>query len=264
MNNIKLTVILLSFFGLAGCKSTGQIRDEWTTQDKMDRFSNQAHHWGQKGDVIPNSGWSDYGYLQLDLGGSEYITFHQSDNEFFVERTVKKTGEVKFRALSIPGAGIFYFPKSNNSCAPDKIESLGIYAEMASFYLSESYSQGPNSNLPTTPVSAKGNGFELRFMQAIARSKKPWSLESVAKVTGPYRYSIKIKLEGIESSNLVEWSENEKIVISSSDPVSSWNKCWASMTSQDKDGNITTITKLNRTDDILSFGEVRDQLNEKL
>jgi len=169
--NKQLTLIAMIVF-CQGCQSGNPVRAEWTMQEKLTRFGSQQHHWGQKGEAYPNSGWSEYGYLRVELGGNDYIVLNQNDGELLAEIVSKSTNEPNQRALSIPTAGLFYSPKTEHDCRPDTIEQIGIYAEKALFYVAAAFPMGPYKAPSTKIVNTSGKPVELRFMQALARMKK--------------------------------------------------------------------------------------------
>src|SRR3972149_7928946 len=53
----------------------------WTTQEKLQRFWAQTHHWGQKDDQTPNHGWATYSALKIDQGGIDLIVLRQHGGE---------------------------------------------------------------------------------------------------------------------------------------------------------------------------------------
>ena len=63
---VPLITMLLTCFN-----ATVQAKSQWTVLERIERFSNQTHHWGQKGQVSANNGWSDYGKLKIRLSDGE-------------------------------------------------------------------------------------------------------------------------------------------------------------------------------------------------
>lgn len=247
------------FFALVatGCQTTGPVQSSWSMEEKLLKFRDQTHHWGQKGQVFTNNGWTEYGKLKLVSDGPDYIVFSQRENELVAEVFSNDSADPKLRAVSIPGAGLFYSPKEEHSCRPDAIEQLGIYAEMALFYLSNLYPNGPVNLEENNSSSASGGPVELRFMQAVARISENWKVESKLEKLSGGKYSIEISKPNKGRVFLVEWEKSSTEVLASTESLSNWATCWSGVSSTDKEGNRFFKTNVPNTDSILTFGEIR-------
>lgn len=252
-------VVILSLLSLGGCQATTPSR-QWSMQDKMEHFLSQSHHWGQKGQEIPNNGWSEYGFLQLEMGGPEYIQLSQSDGELLAKVVTAETGKEKFVGLSIPRAGIFYKPKDIGACQPDTIEQVGVYAEIALNYLAYAFPAGPKGKLPIGKTEASGPATEIRFMQAVARIDKPWSAEIEVKESFPGNHIIEINQNG--KIMVVHWASKPQEMIDSNSHIDAWATCWSGVQSRSTDGMVSVKTNIENTESIVTFGEIRAQLKQ--
>jgi hypothetical protein len=257
MKHLKTFVVIFSLMSLGGCQATAPSR-QWSMQDKMDHFSNQSHHWGQKGQGTPNNGWSKYGFLQLEMGGPEYLQLSQCKGELLAKVVTVETDMEKFAGLSIPQAGIFYRPKDIGTCQPDPIEQVGVYAEMVLNYLAYAFPSGPEEKLPVGKIKANGPATEIRFMQAVARIDKPWSAEVEVKDSLPGSHIIEINQNG--KIMIVHWSSKPQEKIDSSTPLNAWATCWSGVQSRSPDGKVSVKNSIENTDSISTFGDVRAQL----
>ncbi|MEW8624165.1 MAG: hypothetical protein AB2551_00260 [Candidatus Thiodiazotropha sp.] len=227
-------------------------------QEKLSRFSMQTHHWGQKGQYQPNNGWSEYGLLRIELDGPEFIELSQSNGELLGQIIVDQSGKGKLVALSVPGAGIFYQPKNSSTCQPDAIERIGIYGEMALNYLANAFPNGPNEQFPLGKMEVRGPATEIRFMQAVAHLKKPWSAEIEVKKSNPGNHVVEIT-EG-KRKLFLYWVREKQEGVDSGSSLEPWLTCWSGVRSRSPEGETSFKTRIENADSLSTFGEVRAQL----
>ncbi|MCG7947294.1 MAG: hypothetical protein N0C84_13205 [Candidatus Thiodiazotropha taylori] len=244
---------------LGACQSTGPSK-QWSMQEKLERFSAQSHHWGQKGQSTPNNGWSEYGHLKVEMGGPERIQVSQNNGELLGQVITNQTGKEKVAGLSIPGAGLFYRPKSSSTCRPDAIEQIGIYAEMALNYLATAYPGGPNQQLAIGKKEYGGPAAEIRFMQAVARLNNPWSAEIEVKESKPGNHVIEITEQNKKMH--VHWLSEQQEVVGADSSIEEWLTCWSGVRSQSPSGEVSFETRIKNPDLVSTFGEVRTQLGK--
>lgn len=217
------------------------------------------HHWGQKGQSKPNNGWSNYGMLELDMGGPDRIALYQNKSELLAKIIDKETNEEKAGAFSMLGAGLFYRPKSIDTCEPDTIERVGIYAELALNFVANAYPSGPEKTLPLETKTVKGPSTNVRFMQASIDNKKPWSVSVEVKQSaqGEHTFEITDLINPKTDKITMHWMSNQghEIPVSNA-KIADWQACWLGMQASTKQ------IRIPDTDKISTFGELRTRLKQ--
>lgn len=238
----------------------------WNDQDILTRFAAQTHHWGQKGQTTPNNGWSNYGVLELDMGGPDRITLYQNKGELLATIIDKETNEEKAGAFSIQGAGIFYRPKSMDTCEPDTIERIGIYAELALNFVSNAYPSGPSKTLPLETKAVKGSSTNVRFMQALIENKKPWSINVEVKQSAPGEHTLEISdlINPKTDKITMHWMGAQgREIPGSNAKIADWQACWLGTQSYNPATKTSTKQlRIPNTDQISNFGELRTRLKK--
>lgn len=238
----------------------------WNEQDVLTRFAAQTHHWGQKGQTTPNNGWSNYGVLELDMGGPDRITLYQNKGELLATIIDKETNEEKAGAFSIQGAGIFYRPKSMDTCEPDTIERIGIYAELALNFVSNAYPSGPSKALPLETKTVKGPSTNVRFMQALIENKTAWSVSVEVKQSAPGEHTLEISdlINPKTDKITMHWmSAQGREIPGSNAKIADWQACWLGTQSYNPATKTSTKQlRIPNTDQISSFGELRTRLKQ--
>jgi hypothetical protein len=256
-----LVPMLLAYSTVGQAETLG-----WSEQDELAPFSAQTHHWGQKGQTTPNNGWSNYGVLELDMGGPDRIALYQNKDELLAKIIDKETNEEKARAFSIQRAGIFYHPKSMNTCEPDTIERVGIYAELALNFVANAYPKGPDKALPIETKTVKGPSTNVRFMQALIENKKPWSVSVEVKQSAPGEHTLEIndQINPKTKKMTMHWiSTQGQEIPSSNAKIADWQACWlGTQPYNPKTKTSTTKLRIPNADQLSTFGELRAKLKE--
>ena len=232
---------------------------EWTEDEMIVRLLGHTHHWGQKGQAIPNNGWSDYKRMTLDLGAKVNI-YHQSRGEFFAAVYIKDKDDIELLAMSIPRAGIFYTSLGALNCSPDRIEYLGLMAETVLSLLGTAFPEGPGPQAAGGSVRVKQPS-ELRFMGGFASTKREvWHrVELIYQAPLKFRYTISYDDGTTHSQG--EWEAIEgPFDVPDEEPLSNWLSCWAGTHSTGKDGSHSFKPDLKDSGGFKTFGDVRQAL----
>ena len=215
-----------------------------------------AHHRGLSGERSPYNGWAGYGNLTLDVGTDRYFVYDQTAAEFSATVIERATEEIKIRGVSIPAAGIFYYPKDASGCAPDAIERIGLYAEQLLFYLSSAFPAGPGSVKGAATAVVEKDVPELHFMGGVmkAHGGARTRVTATSLQSGAIEYELqddKDKVKGV-------WQPRRgRPVIPDDEPLLEWNSCWAGSWAKQPDGQSTFKPRLAKTDSAKTFGDVR-------
>ncbi|MCJ8340317.1 MAG: hypothetical protein MJK10_17775 [Pseudomonadales bacterium] len=246
---------------LIGFTTIAQAKSQWTVLERIERFSNQTHHWGQKGQVSANNGWSDYGKLKISLSNEKYLLLQQWQNELLLEVYSTQSTTPSFKALSIPGAGLFFSPQGSSNCAADSIQQAGMFAEMTLFYMAKLFPEGPSNLIKGSSFKLKGAQTEFRFMKLAVQINTPWSVTGLISMSQPGRH--KLQITGPDNHPaLVDWSQQKKQRVASSELLKNWDACWTgSHRADNKGGSRTFKTNISDTENIATFAHIREQLD---
>jgi hypothetical protein len=212
-----------------------------------------AHHRGMYG------GWVGYGHLTLDVGTDRYFVYDQTAGEFSATVIDRATEEIKIRGVSIPGAGIFYYPANASGCAPDAIERVGLYAEQLLFYLWSAFPAGP-ARLKSAATAVVERGVpELHFMDGIM--KEHGGARTQIRATPLPGGGIEYALEDDKDKVKGVWQPRRgRPVIPDDEPLVYWNACWAGSWTKQADGKAVFEPKLADNQSLATFGDVRKAL----
>jgi len=197
----------------------------------------------------------------MDFGDDTDLILKQSGGELIAEVQSRSTKSSIVRALSIPGAGIFYSPREENVCRPDLIERLGMYAEAALFYIGTAFPDGPAQITSSSVAKISGAPVELRFMQGVVRMPKRGEIEASVKLLDPLHFLFVVKEQGKQGSMQIEWSGKGSEFVSSDEKLSNWLSCWSGLHSTDANGSESFRTNISDPGKLQSFGDVRRELN---
>lgn len=241
--------------------SPDSIGGGWSNEDRMHRFLNQTHHWGQKGEISPNNGWSDYNYLRLEFGENTLL-LHGYSGELLVEQ-LDNGKNPRLSALSIPRAGMFLFPVEGASCAPNFLEQVGIYAEFVLSLLGGAFQSGPQNAQSGMHARVKRPS-ELRFMQAVSRNESEAWFRVELKEVSPMTFEYDIS--AVNGPTLIsgEWKQGDgEWVVQDAEPVSEWLTCWFGSQTLESDGSGIVNKHLDPVDDLKTFGDIRRALRSR-
>jgi len=252
---VPLITLLLACF-----TATVQAKSQWTVLEKIERFTNQTHHWGQKGQTSANNGWSDYGELKIRLSDEKYILLQQWHTELLLEVYSNKSITPSFKALSIPGAGIFFSPRGSNNCASDSVEQVGMFAEMTLFYIAQMFPQGPSKLLQGSAFKARGAQVEFRFMKLAVEINKPWKVSGIVHMSEPGNHRLEITSPDKHPA-VIDWSSQQKQLIDASERLENWDSCWTGSHQAQKDGSRVFKTDIVDSQNMTTFAQVREQLD---
>ena len=221
----------------------------------------EYHHWGLKGQSSPHNGWASYGHLTIDLGGDRYFVYDQGPREFSATVIDRQSETVRIRAVSIAGAGLFYFPEQVSPCQPDPVERLGLYAELLLFYLSAAVPTGPASM--DGPISAVVDESvpELQFMQGVMKARQ--GARTLVTISGP-REKRQYVLHDDKDNIKGEWQPGGNGgVIPDNESLFGWRSCWGGTWSNAADGTRVFKPYLEGNESFKTFGDVRKALRQK-
>ena len=266
MRKSHLRQLLSIFIGTMVVALNGATATEWSVEDLVEHEAKQIHHWGQKGEASPNNGWSGYTTMTLDLGGNSnaYSVYRQGNNEISIEVYEKGSDNIKLRAISIPGAGIFYSAENLKSCAPDPIERVGLYAELALHNLSLAFPSGPDTVTSNTDSTASINvqPVELRFMQGVMTIKTASRQEVRIDSAAPRQFKFSLINEKRTGEAKVQWEKKgTTAVVPDSESLEGWTSCWSGVFTTNPDGKRTFKANIDSTPTIKTFGDIRRALN---
>lgn len=229
----------------------------WTREEIVERQEQQAFHWGQKGEIHSNNGWSSYGKLRLVLKGGQQLVLTQASGEMLATLSNRATGQVQLQALSIPKTVLLYQIKQKPMCTADRFESLGIEAETALFFLSQALPFGPTSVSESVARDISGPPSELRFLNAVLRIRAPWKVTVIvnaAQATDkPIAFEIK---SGNRSMYSGEWYPPYGVAtVDDSEKLENWHRCWYGAT--DNKGRPLDKERAERLRSSSTVGEIR-------
>jgi len=217
------------------------------------------HHRGLRGESSPHNGWARYGQLILDIGGDRYFIYDQTAAEFSATVIERRSETIKIRGVSIPGAGVFYYPSEASPCEPDALERVGLYAELLIFYLSSAFPSGPAS------IDASSSGVvdrsipELRFMDGRMKAHEGARTLVTAAPAAPGQIQYLLQDDKDKIKGIWEVSRN-RAVIPDDEPLLGWNACWAGAWSTRADGGSSFKPRLADATSFKTFGDVRKAL----
>ena len=280
--------IIISLALLQGCQSSlpeqNSKRDEFNKM--ISQTVNSPHHWGQEGQNRPNNGWSEYGYLKVELEKDNYAIVNQKGNEFLIDIYSLATKKKEWRALSIRGVGVFYQPKEIHTsmkklqrrkdtrivfgtfhnldgyaCLPDKIENAGLLLETAMYYLSELYPNGPGGSINNSSIPGSNSPVTLQFLQA-HYDLTPEPTEASVITSGDGKHNISLNIGGPDKRWLVQWEEEARETVPSSEDLSEWLACWKGITFFDENRKESFAPKISNIKGLQTFGKVRQQIEK--
>ncbi|MBV8031525.1 MAG: hypothetical protein JO035_08460 [Betaproteobacteria bacterium] len=219
------------------------------------------YHHGLPEDRAPHNGWAAYGHLTLDLGGDRYYVYDQRPGEFSATVIDRATETIKIRAISIAGAGLFYFPAEASPCEPDAIERMGLYAELLLFYLSSAFPSGPATVAGEASAVVERPVPELHFMQGLMKPREgARTVVTASRETGDrIRYKLRDDRDTIEGA----WEPPApRPLIPDHEPLLHWHTCWAGTWSKRSDGAPAFASRLPGVKQMSSFGDVRRAVAE--
>ena len=219
------------------------------------------HHRGLPGEFSPHHGWSSYGQLTLDIGGDRYYIYDQAGGEFSATVIDRATGTIKIRGISIPGAGLFYYPAEASPCEPDALERMGLYAELALFYLSSAFPGGPTSIEGSSSAVVDRPIPELHFMQGLMKPREgARTLVSVSPQPGRrMEYVLRDDKDHVKGT----WDAmRPNAVIPDDEPLLEWHNCWAGTWATPSGGLPAFKSRLENPASLKTFGEVRSALRQ--
>ena len=218
--------------------------------------SASAHHRGMPGERSPHNGWAGYGHLTLDVGTDRYFVYDQTATEFSATVIERASEEIKIRGVSIPAAGVFYYPADASGCAPDAIERVGLYAEQLLFYLSSAFPGGPGSLDGASTAVVHRDVPELRFMGGIM--KEHGGARTLVSATPLKSGAIEYELQDDKDKVKGVWqARHGRPVIPDDEPLLEWNACWAGSWTKQGDGKSVFKPRLAKTESLKTFGDVR-------
>jgi len=224
-----------------------------------------AHHQGFEGEKSPHNGWAAYGRMTLDIGGDRYFIYDQAGGEFSATVVERASDVIKIRGVSIPGAGVFYYPAEASPCQPDAIERMGLYAELALFYLSKAFPKGPKSIAEThAPTVVNSTVPELHFMQGLMKPRE--NVPTLVSITGVNGTGDSKEMEYLlhdDKDNVKGiWSTagNRPPVIPDREPLRDWQTCWTGSWASLQDGGSRFRPRLRNVASLKTFGDVRKAL----
>ena len=189
----------------------------------------------------------------------KYILLQQWHRELLVEVYSNTSTTASFKALSIPGAGMFYSPKGSSNCASDSVEQVGMYAEMTLFYITQLLPQGPSKLLQRSSFKARGAQAEFRFMKSAVEINKPWKVSGVVHMSEPGKH--RLEITGPDKyPAVVDWSSQQKQLIASSERLENWDSCWSGSHKAQKNGSRAFKTNITDSQNITTFAQIREQL----
>jgi hypothetical protein len=221
----------------------------------------EYHHWGLKGQSSPHNGWASYGHLTIDIGADRYFVYDQGPGEFSATVIDRQSENVRIRAVSIAGAGLFYFPEQVSLCQPDAVERLGLYAELLLFYLSAAAPTGPaGMNGPVSAVVDESVP-ELQFMLGVMKARQ--GARTLVTISGP-RDKLQYVLHDDKDNIKGEWQPGgNRGVVPDNESLFGWRSCWAGVWSNAADGTQVFKPHLEGNEAFKTFGDVRKALRQK-
>jgi hypothetical protein len=221
----------------------------------------EIHHWGLKGQSSPHNGWASYGHLTMDLGADRYFVYDQGPGEFSATVIDRASERVKIRAISILGAGVFYFPSGAAPCEPDPVERLGLYAELLLFYLSAAVPAGPASLEGPFSAVVDEPVPELQFMQGVMKARQ--GARTLVTLSGT-RDKVEYVLHDDKDNIKGVWEPGRnRGVIPDDESLFGWRSCWGGIWSKAADGSPSFKAYLDDNESLKSFGDVRKALRQK-
>jgi hypothetical protein len=220
-----------------------------------------VHHLGLKGQTSPHNGWGSYGHLTMDLGADRYFVYDQGAGEFSATVIDRQSETVKIRVISIPGAGLFYFPAEASLCMAEPVERLGLYAELLLFYLSAAAPTGPASFEGPLSVVVDEPVPELQFMQGVMKARQgARTLVTISRADRKLRYVLHDDKDNVKG----EWEAGRDYgVIPDNESLIGWRSCWTGNWSKTSGGKSSFEANLDNSEAFKTFGDVRRALRRK-
>ncbi|HYL88938.1 MAG TPA: hypothetical protein VEU32_09240 [Burkholderiales bacterium] len=214
---------------------------------------------GLRADAAAHGAWSAYGRLSFDIGTDRYYVYERAGDEFSAAVIDRKSDMVRIRAVSIAGAGLFYFPAGASPCQPDAIERLGLYAELVLFYLSSAFPDGPQAVHAGASAVVDKPIPELHFMQGVMKSREgARTVVSLSPRTGP---KIDYVLQDDRDNVKGTWDATRlSQVVPDDEPLARWHTCWAGSWQREKGRSPVFKPRLEDARTLKTFGEVRRAL----
>jgi hypothetical protein len=229
----------------------------WTNDEQRQGLIEQRLHWGQKGQPQPNNGWSAYGSLRFDAGGTLRISLVQEPGELLATVADGNTQEALLEALIIRRTALLYRGKlAPGGCESDGIETLGLQAESVLFYLGQAFPQGPSAITEPTQREISGAPAELRFLQSIGRQRTAWNAKVSVIPSASGQSALTFEIQSDQAMFTGEWNpEAGSSAITDSDSLQTWRSCWFG--EMDDRGQPTDKARAERLDSLKTLGELR-------
>ncbi len=221
----------------------------------------EVHHRGLKGQSTPHNGWATYGHLTIDLGTDRYFVYDQGTGEFSATVIDRASENVKIRAISILGAGVFYFPSEAAPCEPEPVERLGLYAELLLFYLSAAVPAGPASLEGPFSAVVDEPVPELQFMRGTMKARQgARTLVTISGTRGKFEYVLHDDKDDVKGV----WQPGQnRGVIPDDESLLGWRSCWSGIWSTPPGGKPSFQAYLDDTESFKTFGDIRKALRQK-
>ena len=169
------------------------------------------------------------------------------------------TDETVFEAMSIPGVGLFGGADSLANCRPDQLEGVGMFGELALFFLSQAFESGPSAVEAEAERNVEGEPVEIRFLQGLLHLKSQWkaSVSVVPVAAGQIQAEILRQSEGRQPMRIhVEWfAQTDDPIVADDEPLSDWKACWLG---NRRSGSVDYA--FEPKDRVETFGDIRDYL----
>ena len=254
----RVAVVLLLITQDAVC-------DVWSNEERLSGLLGHRHHWGQPGQAMPNNGWSSYAILRYDLGASKYVQMQRQNGWLLAQVRLKSTDKTAFEAISIPRVGIFYRGNGVDDCISDPLERVGLFGELALFYLSWAYENGPLSIEAKIERNIKGRPTEIRFLHGVLRLKSRWKASVAAVPTAAGHIQVDILADGGKGPMhmRVEWlAQVDEPIVDDDESLSEWQACWSgcrTLTGEEGGDFQYYFAQKNQVE---TFGDIRRNLIE--
>jgi hypothetical protein len=228
--------------------------EPWSSQDVVQRFGTQIHHWGQKGEVVPNKGWASYGSLRMEVNGARY-EFGQSSDELQVTVRPVDSDRLIGRTLSIPRVGMFNAGEEPRDCRPDSLEEVGLGAEVVLLLLAQAFPEGPKV-APLAQRDVQVAPTEARFLQGVVRLPAVVHVTAILSRPGAAdSIHFVIEVEGTRFA-VGDWSGAQPAaLVADTETLEGWRACWWGK--RDASGALTDTERAAKLRAAKTFGEVR-------
>jgi hypothetical protein len=275
MNQSKLklkSLLVIGLFAISNIGNGESPTNGWTDQEMAEKLTNQTHHWGQKGEKAIHNGWGEYSSINIRLaeralsnlsflrGKTIEINITQNKNDIFFSILNDKNIQTQ-KAVSIPGAGLFYRPPVKNG-QPDNIEYWGLQAELMLFLIARSFPDGPDKITLKTVKNIQGEKAEIRFMQGFMQLNNKWNAKVEIEPINKGNFKFVINSNIFSGPAMVSWSSNKGIsYLADTESLELWQCCWSGWQNTTADGNIVTNYRIGSLSDLKTFGDIRKRLS---